>query len=130
MARGTPRSGAVAFGIDGTSGRCSRCGGPASAPDELLNPPARSYFRRVEVPPGIERNVVEKDELTGVPADATELTDFGERLSVEDVHLSIAGISHIQVLLAGVTGKGDRHSRTQQVRGPVDEHFSFEHTGR
>ena len=99
----------IGSGIDSMSKSCSALvdklrtdPAPSSVPNELLDATPASYFRRVHVPLGINGDVVQEHELTGVAPDTTELTHLLERPSIEDSDSTVSSIGHIQILLLGV----------------------------
>ena len=73
-----------------------------SVSDEFLGAAAASDLRCIQVSLGIDRHVVQEDELTRVATDPTELTYLLQRTSIEDVNSTIPGIRHIEVLLLDV----------------------------
>ena len=63
-------------------------GDAASAPNELLHPATAAHLGRVHVAVRVYGDIVQEDELSCIAADATELADLLQRLTIEEVDAS------------------------------------------
>src|SRR2546421_10062051 len=69
---------------------------------EFLDPLAGLYFRGVDIPLPVDRDVVERGELARLASGPAEATDHLLRDALDDTHLAVHAVDHVHEAIAAL----------------------------